>query len=233
MKYDRAYFESLANELSLAVSHPSFVERMDAVRRAPVAERVAMASAVAPARLRALGVDVPDTLRVSVRSFENPDFAAANGVQKPGLEPGSAADTSWESLGSMAPEAFDASTWGQGSDALPGAPASPAVIRATVHRAVLDIADTVLAWPFRQALLELYALPAERRHQFVLDVFLDEQERQRRAIELPDTMRLQRSTFYDGRPTLFCVSKKENLAYPWRKITVTFDSEEAAPVDAC
>lgn len=236
MKYNRTYFESLAEELSTTVSQPSFVARMDAVRRAPAAERIGMAAAVAPVNLRALGLAVPETFRVSVRSFEDPAFAAGHGAQKPGFEPGfepgSEADarmsTPMESMGSMDAGAFDGSTWGQGSDDLPDAPATPDVIRATVHRAVLDIADAVLAAPFYQALTELYALAPAAQHQFVLDVFLDEQECRRRAIVLPTTMRVQRSTFYDGRPTLFCVSKKENLAYPWRKITVTFDSDDAA-----
>jgi len=37
-------------------------------------------------------------------------------------------------------------------------------------------------------------------------------------------MLIQRSEFADQRPTLFCVSKVLPLAYPWHKITVTFDS---------
>ena len=36
---------------------------------------------------------------------------------------------------------------------------------------------------------------------------------------------MQRSEFADQRPTLFCVTKMLGLAYPWQKVTITFDSE--------
>lgn len=224
-KLTRDYFASIAEELAQTCSQPEFVRRVDALRRVPEEERIRAGTTAYPEALRQAGVAVPETLRVAARTFERPEFAARHGAQRPGVEPGSAAASAWESYGSMIEEAYDGSAWGSGSDPLPEQPIDPQVVRRTVHRAVLAIADFVLSAPFHRLLLELYALPEEERPGFVLDAVLNGEERRRRGIVLPAEMAIQRSTFYDGRPTLFCISKKESLAYPWRKITITFDNE--------
>ncbi len=223
MKFTHDYFESLAKDLSQTVSHPEFIKRVVEMREAPDQERIALGTAVYPEELKKVGVPVPKTLRVTPRTFEKPAFAPKHGPQRPGVEPGSKAESTWESYGSMEDDAYDTSTWGTESEPLPESPEDSELIRETVYRAVRAIADFVLDSPFHDALVEMYELPEESIPQFVLDVFLNEEERQRREIVVPESMTIQRSTFYDGRPTLFCISKKENLAYPWRKITVTFD----------
>lgn len=225
MRYTREYFTKLAEDLSNTGSHPTVVDKMVKVREAPDEERISLSDAVHPEALKELGVPVPDSFRVSPRTFEKPTFVQSNGVQNPGLEPGSDAESSWKSYGSMPNSAYDTSAWGAGSDALPETPQSPEIIRQTIYRAVLDIADLVLGSQFSQAITEMYDLPLESRPQFVMDVFLNSEELNRRGIVIPETMNIQRSTFYDGRPTLFCISKREQLSYPWRKITITFDSE--------
>ncbi len=232
MEFTREYFTNLAKEISETGSHPEVVHRMDEVRRAPPEERIMRGTSVYPEELEKLGVPVPDTMRVIPRTFERPEFARTNGVQKPGVEPGSSADTAWQSYGSMEKEAYDGSTWGKDSEPLPDKTEDREVIREAIYNAVIEISDFVLDAPFYAALTEMYDLQEEARYKFVLDVFLNEEERNRRNIVVPEQMSIQRSTFYDGRPTLFCIAKKEMRAYPWRKITITFDNDDLnAPVE--
>lgn len=100
----------------------------------------------------------------------------------------------------------------------------PEKIRSVLKEGIERIGDFVETPPIQQLLEDLYALPKEERPKFVLDVVLDAEERGRRGIEVPDGMSIQRSQFADGRPTLFCIVKKVPLAYPWQKVTITFDS---------
>ena len=225
MNLTREYFENHAREISETGSHPEFVKRMVAIREAPEEERIVMATGVTPDELRMAGVPVPETLRTSPRTFERPDGARGNGLQRPGLEPGAEADSAWETYGSMPSESYDTSTWGPESEPLPEAPEDREVIRETLYRGILEIADFVVVDPFLSTLQEMYDMPEEDRPAFVLDVVLNEEAREARGIRVPETMTIQRSTFYDGRPTLFCISKMANLAYPWRKVTITFDND--------
>ncbi len=72
---------------------------------------------------------------------------------------------------------------------------------------------------------DLYELPQEQRRRFVDEVVMDPEERRRRGIVEPDGILVQRSTFADGRPTLFCVSKTLPPGHGFHKVTVTFDNE--------
>ncbi|HVF26680.1 MAG TPA: hypothetical protein VM943_00485 [Pyrinomonadaceae bacterium] len=220
------YINTIAEDLARTVSHPEFLKRMLEVREGETnAERIARAGAVAPDELRKAGVPVPDTLRVTPRTFEKPEFADVNGIQSFGREPGSEKETAWESYGSMPPEAYDTSTWGDENVDYPTEMKDPEFVRQTVYEAVLEIGKFAMTEPFNQALVDLMAAPSEERPAFVLNNLLNQTERERRGIHVPENMRIQRSTFYDGRPTLFCVSMLTPLAYPWRKITITFDND--------
>ena len=227
MKYTKEYFTNLAEEISRFGSNPTVIKNMIEVRNAPEDERIALSTKIYPEEMRKLNIDIPDSIRISPRTFEKPEFSKQLGIQNPGREPGSTADSSWDSYGSMPDEAYDTSAWGEGSDDLPEQSESPEVIRQTIYQAVEAISAVVLEPNFKQTMIELYDLPEEKRAEFVLSTFLEEKELKRRGIKIPESMTIQRSTFYDGRPTLFCITKKESKSYPWRKITITFDNEVA------
>ncbi len=220
------YINTIAGDLARTVSHPEFLRRMLEVRaRKTNAERIAQSQSVSPEELKKAGIPVPDSLRVSPRTFEKPDFAQVNGVQGFGREPGSDHETAWESYGSMPPEAYDTSTWGDENVDYPTEMHDPDVVREIVYEGIREIGEFVMSEPFNQALVDLMATAPPERPAFVLDTFLNQTERERRGIYIPKNMRIQRSTFYDGRPTLFCVSMLTLLAYPWRKVTITFDND--------
>jgi hypothetical protein len=102
--------------------------------------------------------------------------------------------------------------------------AAPEEVRAVLKEGIEDIGDFVGTPPVQRLLEHLYALAEDERPQFVLDVVLNAEQRTSRGIEVPEDMTIQRSQFADGRPTLFCIVKKVPLAYPWQKVTITFDS---------
>lgn len=99
--------------------------------------------------------------------------------------------------------------------------------RDKIRTSLLDIADFVDTAEFQQLLVDLWETPPEERPEFVRNVILDEGEMEKRGIEVPEDIVVQRSAFGDNRPTLFCVTKK--LGYGQRKVTVTFDNEPAPP----
>lgn len=76
---------------------------------------------------------------------------------------------------------------------------------------------------FRTMLDQMAIMDRQGRELFVQRVLLDDEELATRGILPPEGMVIQRSTFADGRPTLFCVSKY--LPDGKRKVTVTFDNE--------
>lgn len=220
------YINTIAEDLARTVSHPEFLRRMLKVRAGNTnAERIAAARDVSPDELKKAGIPVPDSLRVTPRTFEKPEFADVNGIQAFGREPGSAHETAWESYGSMPPQAYDTSTWGAENLDYPTEMKDPEFVRKTVYDAVLEIGKFVMTEPFNQALVDLMATASAERPSFVLNNLLNQTEREERGIHVPENMTIQRSTFYDGRPTLFCVSTLTPLAYPWRKITITFDND--------
>lgn len=102
---------------------------------------------------------------------------------------------------------------------------APEVVERIIREGIEEIGRFVAREEFQGLLAEMYALPPERRPEFVARVVLDPAEVRARGIQVPADMSLLRSTFGDGRPTLFCVSKLVPLAYPWHRVTVTFDSK--------
>ncbi|MEL6477229.1 MAG: hypothetical protein AAFR17_07860 [Pseudomonadota bacterium] len=216
--FSEAYLRGISRDLAAAITHPEFLDRMVALREAPWEEKDEVRKRVDLEEMRALGVPIPDHMRVSPRTFERPEFAQVNGVQEMGREPGTDAEGVIEA-------SYDTSTWGEEAAHLPALMEDPELIKATVMMGLDQVVDYVMTPPFQAAIGEMIALPEAARPAFVLSVFLDRAERIRRGIEPPKTMRIQRSTFRDGRPTLFCVCILTPLAYPWRKLTVTFDND--------
>lgn len=77
---------------------------------------------------------------------------------------------------------------------------------------------------FCAVLNEMWALPAELRHEFVELVFLDPELLAQRGLLVPKDIDIQRSWFADERPTLFCITKKLPPGMGWKVATVTIDN---------
>lgn len=222
----RAHLMDLTGRLVDTVTHPSFLARVEAIQRAADSDsQWTIAQRTDAATLHDDGIALPDGFRVAPRTFENPVFANANGVQPAGREPGS-------HLGTVDAASYDRSSFPVPSGARPAQAPQPDVIAQHLTDAIAAIADFVTQAPFCALLDEMAGIAAEQRPAFVLGVVLDEQERATRQIVVPPTMAIQRSTFHDGRPTLFCVSASTRLFYPWQKVTITFDNDNLATTAA-
>lgn len=100
-------------------------------------------------------------------------------------------------------------------------------LQAVMRAAYDDLIAFVRSEPFRESMAEMAALAPEDRPQFVLDVFTNPEERQRRGFIVPEGVLIQRSAFGDRRPTLFCVKKflPEKYRDVWENANLTFDNE--------
>ena len=96
------------------------------------------------------------------------------------------------------------------------------------RKIALELAHFVCSEPFRKMLEELSALPEGLRHEYVDLVLRDPDLLRSREISLPPNIEIQRSYFSDGRPTLFCVTKRMPEGLLWKKITITFDNKTLA-----
>ncbi|MEL6477232.1 MAG: hypothetical protein AAFR17_07875 [Pseudomonadota bacterium] len=214
----RAHLDGIAEELARVISHPAYLEKVAEIHDAPEEAQYRLAEQLTVDWAREAGVPLSSRVRSVPRTFEDPTHAAVNGVQAPGIEPGS--------VDGVAPvESYDTSSWRSDARAPLENVLSPGEIAEAVRREMGEIADFVMGAPFQLLLGELRFTAPEDRPHFVLDVVLDEEERRARGVEVPANMLIQRSTFHDGRPTLFCVSKMTRLAAPWRKLTYTFDND--------
>jgi len=218
--FTKEYLIGLADNLAETVTHPKFLERIEDIQNAEnSSEQYALADKIEVEGLKKDGVKIPEGLRVTPRTFEDPEYARKNGVQPAGVEPGT-------KEGEANFESFDYSSWPKKPlEGQPDEMPEPKVIVQHLRNGLYEIAEYVSGEPFRALLGELAACPAEDRAKFVLDVILHAEERKARGVEVPEHMMIQRSTFHDGRPTLFCVSALTPLGYPWRKVTFTFDNE--------
>lgn len=91
-------------------------------------------------------------------------------------------------------------------------------------RRVLDFCNSA---PFRSVVSELMGIPEDLRHDFVEIVMLSNDQLAKRGISVPSYLKIQRTQFYDERPTLFCVTHEVDVG-PWKKLTVTFDNSGGA-----
>ncbi|MET4428496.1 hypothetical protein [Mycolicibacterium sp. 624] len=98
-----------------------------------------------------------------------------------------------------------------------------------VRDGIDDIARFANSDVFRSALRELWQLAPEERPRFVIDVFMNRDALRTRGITVPAEMTIQRSTFRDNRPTLFCIVKHLPPGLLWEKVTITFDNPAGEP----
>jgi hypothetical protein len=206
--------ELIATQLARMTTRPLFLEQTAAVRKVAGADKMDAARA-AVERIRRQGTPFPAGFRITTRQFEQP-----REDQRPVAEIRDGVLTVVYAGGTITVIGKD-----EPDDPRPQV-GSPAHLQVVITQGVTDIGAYVAAPPFKDLLRELYELPSERRPAFVEEVVLDVDARRQRGLEDPSPgLVIQRSTFADGRPTLFCVSKVLPLAYPWHKVTITFDDE--------
>jgi hypothetical protein len=84
----------------------------------------------------------------------------------------------------------------------------------------------VVSEPFRRLCHELNGLPDAEREAYVRNVFLCREELAKRGVEVPEGVLIQRSSFGDRRPTLFCVKKYLPTKFhsAWENVNLTFDA---------
>jgi len=216
----REHLEDIADRLVATVTNPAFLTEVEQVHKAGDHDaQYAIAEKINVDSLAKAGVKIPQGFRAVPRTFEDPAYAEQNGVQSMGKEPGS-------NSGAVAPETYDTSSWAESPlEGQPEKRLAPDEIGNAIRMGMSRIADFVTTEKFQNLLAEMSELPPTSRPEFVLDVVLNQQELESRGVVVPHDMMIQRSTFHDGRPTLFCVSALTALAYPWRKVTYTFDND--------
>ncbi len=103
---------------------------------------------------------------------------------------------------------------------------TPNEIHAAARRTYDELIDFVTTPAFRAVAEELESLPEADRPDCVWNVFMDEVELTRRGVEVPNGVLVQRSTFGDRRPTLFCVKKylPERFHAVIQNVNITFDN---------
>jgi len=89
-----------------------------------------------------------------------------------------------------------------------------------------ELMQFVLTPEFKELHKELYQLSKEERPGFVRGVIMNEDELEKRDIVVPEELLIQRSSFGDRRPTLFCVKKylPEKFHNAWENVNITFDN---------
>lgn len=100
-------------------------------------------------------------------------------------------------------------------------------IRATLRAAYKELIEFASKESIQALLTEMYSVPPKERPRFVNEVVLNEKAIQKRGIQCPAGILIQRSPFGDRRPTLFCIKKyiPEQLRTYWQNANITFDNE--------
>jgi hypothetical protein len=103
---------------------------------------------------------------------------------------------------------------------------SRAQIRGALSAAYHELIEFATTTAFQSLLTEMYELPATERPHFVNQVVLNQTAMQKRGIVPPSGIYIQRSSFGDRRPTLFCIKKfiPEEFQSHWQNANITFDN---------
>jgi hypothetical protein len=230
--------EQMAAELAAVAGTEPFVEMVHKIRSAPPEEQLDTCREEADVVKMARKVALPPTLRMSPRTFDDPPHAdsgdlplisrdrgrttvMANGRVVTIDEPYDECVESNDNENEFAPTTTD-SLAGVDSEGVDEDHRREQRQR-VIQEAIGKIGSFVTTPAFRALMEECFAKDSAERPAFVSNVVLNEDERVRRGIIVPDDMVVLRSSFDDGRPTLFAVSKLVDLAQPWHRVTVTFD----------
>ncbi len=103
---------------------------------------------------------------------------------------------------------------------------TPDEIHAAARRTYDELIDFATTPAFRAVVEDLESVPEFTRPDRVWEVLMDEAELARRGVEIPDGVLIQRSTFGDRRPTLFCIKKylPERFHAVIQNVNITFDN---------
>jgi len=210
--------ERMAGELANTASNPDFLRMMQAVHDTAVSERMSVAEDVARVeQITAKGIPTPETFRITTRTFED----TVPLIHAGGSDPGAPSVDFNGQCGSVSYRGAIV-TVREKQATLDGA--SSGAIETEIKHGIEAIGKFVTSAAFQKILADLGGLTEGARPRFIADELLDPVGRAERGLSVPDGMCIQRSAFADGRPTLFCVSKTLPLAYPWHKVTITFDN---------
>ena len=101
----------------------------------------------------------------------------------------------------------------------------PTDLKNVIRQNYDSLIDFVVSTPFKALVDQLYELPIPDRATFVRNVLLDSEELKRRGVDVPTGILIQRSSFGDGRPTLFVVKKylPKDYQVAWENVNLTFD----------
>lgn len=210
--------EEMAAQLAEVATRSLFLQRLAEVRGVPPADKTRAATEAIGEIKR--DMPMPEGFRLTTRQFEMPQ-------DKPYVDIGDGVATVVH--GDTIITLVDKSLASEEDMARVQVPEH---IRAVITDGIRQIGRFVSTPAFKKLLSDLYDREPDEQPAFVDDVVLNREERERRGID--DTaagLIVQRSEFADGRPTLFCVTKILPLAYPWQKVTITFDSDRE-PVGA-
>jgi hypothetical protein len=109
-------------------------------------------------------------------------------------------------------------------------------MRDAMRRGYADLIAFAQTEGFQRLVMELFARPHYERPSFVKAVVLNPSELAKRDISVPEGILIQRSSFGDRRPTLFCIKKflPKHLQIPWQNVNLTVDDiydDDAVPRD--
>lgn len=105
-------------------------------------------------------------------------------------------------------------------------PRTPLLNKQEMVSVLKEIDEFAESSKFNSLIKELRALPTfEEKQKFVRNVIINPDEHRKRGIVVPEGMKVQRSYFWDDRPTLFCIVKY--LKDGKRKMTWTFDDDSS------
>ena len=204
----------MAEELSAAATHPEFLKMIHEVQDADDQGKIATARANAQAvMVSARGVSLPQTFRVTTRTFEDPVDSDAS-AQANGDTPIVAFN------GSRGYVSFKGST----IMVMDSGPESESAIAEEIKSGLEEIGRLVYVGAFSESAEPSREGVTKRAPGFrSAESCRTDRGRGKWDLAVPNDMHLQRSEFADGRPTLFCVTKILPLAHPWHKVTITFD----------
>lgn len=90
-----------------------------------------------------------------------------------------------------------------------------------------ELIDFIVDTPMKDIIEEMYTMPEDERPDFVSEKILNPEYLAGAGVSIPDDILIQRSSFGDGRPTLFVVKKylDEDDRDIWENVNITFDQE--------
>ena len=215
-------FAEMGRTLGETAAHPEALSELMRVRQSPIQQRYENAQKMATVEnLASKNIQLDSDFRITTRSFEDPRLFRAN----TGSDERASPKVYFEDDHGFFEYEDTVITVVEDEESCEVRSSVPeSVIRDEIADGVAHIGRFVSEAAFKAVIKELYETPVELREVFVAEKLLNPQHLAARGIDVPKDMKIQRSHFDDNRPTLFCVTKYLTLAYPWHKVTITFDN---------